>query len=200
MPRKLSVIFLAGAASIGAASAQAPNAPGKSIAVNIDAGKTAPPISPYIYGQFIEHIGDLINRSLWAEMLDDRKFYNDINSKPPEQTPGRGGRGPGRGGRAPAMWRPIGPDDAVVMDRQNPYVGVHTPLVRLTGETARGIQQGSIALRKGKAYTGRVVLAGAPGAKVAVNLVWGDGPGDRQIVPITGLTASYAKFPLKFTA
>ena len=51
--------------------------------MSIDAGKTAPTISPYIYGQFIEHIGDLINRSLWAELLDDRKFYNDITSKPP---------------------------------------------------------------------------------------------------------------------
>lgn len=27
----------------------------------------------HIYGQFIEHIGDLVNRSIWAEMIDDRK-------------------------------------------------------------------------------------------------------------------------------
>ena len=62
--------------------AQPANAPAESISVTIDARTTAPPISPYIYGQFIEHIGDLINRSLWAEMLDDRKFYDDVNSKP----------------------------------------------------------------------------------------------------------------------
>jgi alpha-L-arabinofuranosidase len=192
MRRPLVAILLA-AASIAALSAQSPNASAKRISVSIDAGKTAPPISPYIYGQFIEHIGDLINRSLWAEMLDDRKFYNDISSKPSQQRPGRGGR-------APASWQPIGPDDSVVMDRQNPYVGVHTPLVRLAGETPRGIQQSSIALRKGKAYTGRVVLAGAPGAKVTVSLVWGAGPADRQAIPITGLSASYVKFPLKFTA
>jgi alpha-N-arabinofuranosidase len=86
------------------------------------------------------------------------------------------------------------------MDRQNPYVGVHTPLIRLAGGEPRGIQQAGLALRKGKAYTGRVVLAGAPGAKVTVSLVWGAGAGDRQVVPITGLRASYAKFPLKFTA
>ena len=97
-------------------------------------------------------------------MLDDRKFYNDINSKPPVQSAGRGG---GRG-RAPNSWRPVGPDESVVMDRQNAYVGVHTPLIRLAGAAPRGIQQSGLALRKGKAYTGRVVLAGDPGAKLTV--------------------------------
>jgi alpha-N-arabinofuranosidase len=193
MSKNLFVLILVGAALCIGARAQSGSSPAKPIAVAVDAGKTAPPISPYIYGQFIEHIGDLINRSIWAEMLDDRKFYNDVNSKPTQQ---RGGRG----GRAAASWRPIGPDEAVLMDRQNPYVGNHTPLVRLAGDPPRGIQQTGLALRKGKAYAGRVVLAGAPGAKVAVSLVWGDGPGGRQVVPIAGLSASYTKFPLKFTA
>jgi alpha-L-arabinofuranosidase len=193
MPKKLFVVLLVGAASVLAPRAQTPNAPAKRISASIDAGKTAPPISPYIYGQFIEHIGDLINRSIWAEMLDDRKFYNDVDSKPSQQTAGRGGR-------AAASWRPIGPDESVAMDRQNPYVGNHTPLVRLAGDAPRGIQQAALALRKGKAYTGRVVLAGTPGAKVTVSLVWGDGPGGRQVVAIPSLSASYTKFPLKFTA
>jgi alpha-L-arabinofuranosidase len=199
MSRKPFVMFLAGAALTIGASAQTANAPEKRISVGIDASKTAAPISPYIYGQFIEHIGDLINRSLWAEMLDDRKFYNEIDSKPPQQAPGRSPQGPGRRSRA-VRWLPIGPDESVVMDRQNPYVGNHTPLVRLAGDSPRGIQQAGLALRKGKAYTGRIVLAGARGAKVTVSLVWGDGPGGRQVVPITGLSASYSKFPLKFTA
>src|SRR5450759_818047 len=114
MPRRLFVILLARAILVLALGAQSPNAPGKRISVSIDAGKTAPPISPYLYGQFIEHIGDLINRSLWAEMLDDRKFYNDINSKPSPPAAGRGG---GRGGRVAVPWRPIGPDESVAMDR-----------------------------------------------------------------------------------
>ena len=74
MSRSLFVVFLAGVASITAPRAQTPNTPVKTITVSIDAAKTAPPISPYIYGQFIEHIGDLINRSLWAEMLDDDTY------------------------------------------------------------------------------------------------------------------------------
>src|SRR5512136_2125396 len=156
MSRKLYLLLsLAVVLNIGALAQ-------KRIAVSIDAGKTAEPISPYIYGQFIEHIGDLINRSLWAEMLDDRKFYNDINSKPSDRKPVRG--------RVANLWRPIGPDDSVVMDAKDPYVGDHTPLVRLAGEAARGIQQAGLALRKGKAYTGRIVLAGEAGAKITVTL------------------------------
>lgn len=192
-------------AAIGAAAVLIPATHGQTgtarrgdIAVSIDAGKTGVPISPYIYGQFIEHIGDLINRSLWAEMIDDRKFYSDINSKPVEA--GRGGRGFGRGGRQTALWRPIGPDESVVMDRQNPYVGEHTPLVRLAGNSPRGIQQGGLALRKGKAYTGRIVLAGEPGARITVSLAWGAGDGNRQTVAIPPLSRTFAKFPLKFTA
>ncbi|HTS31015.1 MAG TPA: hypothetical protein VMH81_34320 [Bryobacteraceae bacterium] len=199
MTKRFFHVLLAGVLWTIAANAQAPAAPTKRISVVIDAGRTAPPISPYIYGQFIEHIGDLINRSLWAEMLDDRKFYYDIDSKPAGPGAGRAGRGPGRG-RVPVQWRPIGPDESVVMDRQNPYVGEHTPLIRLAGDAPRGIQQAGLALRKGKAYTGRVVLAGASGAKVTVALVWGAGPGGRQVVPITRLGTSYAKFPLKFAA
>ena len=91
MFRSLFVLILVGAALCIGARAQSGSSPAKPIAVAVDAGKTAPPISPYIYGQFIEHIGDLINRSLWAEMLYDRKFYNDVNSKPSQQRPGRGG-------------------------------------------------------------------------------------------------------------
>jgi alpha-N-arabinofuranosidase len=172
------------------------NAQTGSIAVTIDAGKTRAPISPYLYGQFIEHIGDLVNRSVWAEMLDDRKFYYDVNSKevPPEPS-----RGPFRL-RQPNRWRPIGPDAAVAMDTDRPYVGKHTPLIKLAGAEPRGIQQAGLVLRKSKAYSARVVLAGEPGASVTVSLVWGPGTGERQTLPIPGLKTAYAKFPLQFTA
>src|ERR1035441_9272426 len=42
--------------------------------VTIDTQQTAPAVSKYLYGQFIEHIGSTMYGSLWAEMLDDRKF------------------------------------------------------------------------------------------------------------------------------
>jgi alpha-N-arabinofuranosidase len=163
----------------------------------IDAGKTRAPISPYLYGQFIEHIGDLVNRSVWAEMIDDRKFYYAINSENP--APPAPTQGPPRG-RRPNRWRPIGPDSSVAMDRDHPYVGEHSPLITLGGAEPRGIQQAGLTLRKSRTYSGRIVLAGEPGASVTASLVWGSGAGERQTVRLSGLKPTYATFPLKFTA
>ena len=86
------------------------------------------------------------------------------------------------------------------MDREHAYSGEHSPLIKLDGAAPRGVAQAGIVLRKGRAYSGRVVLAGDVGANVTVSLVWGSGPADRQTVPIKGLQSTYAKFPLKFTA
>lgn len=173
--------------------------PEKHIALSVDVNKTRASISPYLYGQFIEHIGDLVNRSVWAEMLDDRKFYYSISSETAENAPTVPAQGPVRG-RRPNRWRPIGPDTAVVMDRDHPYVGEHTPLIRLANVEPRGIQQAGLVLRKSKVYSGRVALAGEPGATVSISLVWGLSPGDRQTLPISHLQTTYAKFTLKFTA
>jgi len=193
--RPLPLILLAALAAAGA-GAQTGEALDKRITVGVDASKTRAPISSYLYGQFIEHIGDLVNRSVWAEMLDDRKFYYAVNSEKdaPSSAPG-----PFRA-RKPNRWRPIGPDASVVMDRDHPHVGEHTPLIKLAGQNPRGIQQAGLVLRKSKGYSGRVVLAGEPGARVAVSLVWGSGLAERQTIPISGLKTAYAKFPFKFTA
>ncbi|MEX2243304.1 MAG: alpha-L-arabinofuranosidase C-terminal domain-containing protein [Fimbriimonadaceae bacterium] len=53
--------------------------------VTIDVNKTREPISKYIYGQFIEHLGKCIYGGIWAEMLEDRKFYYPIEGKEPYQ-------------------------------------------------------------------------------------------------------------------
>ena len=197
MSRKSQLVVLLAAVLSAAASAQTSAAPQNRIVAGIDAGRTRERISPYLYGQFIEHIGDLVNRSVWAEMLDDRKFYYPVNSQTPAPPPAA--QGPMRG-RQPNRWRLIGPDSAVVMDREHPYVGEHTPLVKLAGSEPRGIQQAGLVLRKSRAYAGRIVLAGAAGESVTVSLVWGPGPGERQTVPIAGLKTAYATFPFRFTA
>ncbi|HUI56566.1 MAG TPA: hypothetical protein VLY04_16435 [Bryobacteraceae bacterium] len=196
MPRKSLRLVVLAAVLVAGAGAQTGGPSEKLIAVDVDASKTRAPISPYLYGQFIEHIGDLVNRSLWAEMLDDRKFYYAVNSETAADSPGQG---PFRG-RRPNRWRPIGPNATVVMDTEHPYVGEHTPLIRLDGAEPRGIQQAGLVLRKSRIYSGRMALAGDPGAAVSVSLVWGSGPGERQTVPVRGLRTTYAKFPLQFTA
>ncbi len=77
----VAVLCLAGAAQVSAQqSAAAPD----TIVATIDASQTGVPVSPYEYGMFIEHIGSTMYSSLWAEMLDDRKFYFPIVSKDPE--------------------------------------------------------------------------------------------------------------------
>jgi len=195
---KFFAVGLVSAALMFGAGQQPGSSPGAAIAVSIDATKTSDPISPYIYGQFIEHIGDLVNRSMWAEMLDDRKFSYPVTSAQPQQQPAAGQRR--MRGRAPNRWVPIGPDASVTMDTKTPWVGDHSPVITLDGAEPRGIRQAGLVLRKGKEYSGRVVLAADRGAKVAVSLVWGDAPGDRQTIPISRANSTYARFPLKFTA
>src|SRR5947208_2812683 len=165
---------------MGAVAAQQtqPNAPDR-LVLNIDAQKIVPPISPYLYGGFIEHIGTLIYRSLWSEMIDDRKFYFPISSKnteQPDNTSARPGRMPLR------KWRPIGPDEAVVMDRDRPFVGDQSPRIQLDASAPHGIGQSGLSLVKDKQYTGRIYLRGAPGGRVKIALIWGASESDRQVV------------------
>ena len=161
----------------------------------IDASKTSAPISKYIYGQFLEHIGGIVNNNIWAEMLDDRKFYFPINSHPPTEP-----TGPPFRRTTLRHWTPVGADEFVTMDADHPYVGEHTPLVKLSSSEAHGIQQAGLAVRKGKSYTGRIVLASKPGTTVKVSLIWGKADGDRQTVVINKAGSQYHKFPLTFQA
>jgi alpha-N-arabinofuranosidase len=161
------------------------------VEATIDATRPGQPITKLVFGGFMEPA----TTGVWSEMLSDRKFFNQITSNPPPST-GRGGfgmRGPQR------RWMPVGGDSVVVMDKQDPYVGEWTPLVQLDAATPYGISQSGIALVGGKAYAGRVVLAGSPGAKVEVSLIWGPNATDRETIAIDKLTAAYAKYPLKFT-
>jgi alpha-N-arabinofuranosidase len=165
------------------------------VQATIDASKTSAPISKYIYGQFLEHIGGIVNNNIWAEMLDDRKFYFPINSHPPAEP-----SGPTWRRTALRHWMPIGADEFVTMDKDIPYVGEHTPLVKLSSGEAHGIQQAGLAVRKGKSYSGRVALAGTTGTAVKVSLIWGNAANDRQTVVINKVGSEYRKFPLTFQA
>ena len=87
-------------------------------------------------------------------MLDDRKFYYAVMPKPADEpSPARGGMG-GFGGRrrgvGPGRWNPIGPVDSVVMDTGNPFVGDHTPLIKLAGDEPRGIRQTGVNFVEGE--------------------------------------------------
>jgi len=183
--------------TVAATSQQAGPAVPDQLKVTIDARQTSAPVSKYLYGQFIEHIGGTMYGSLWAEMLDDRKFYFPITPKKPgtSATP--------QGGPFSMMvreWHPVGPENVVVMDKEKAFVGDQSPRIALDSTTPHGIQQEGLALLNGKKYSGRVFLRGTPGSKVKVSLIWGAGENDRQTIAIPALTGEYKKFPLAFTA
>jgi alpha-N-arabinofuranosidase len=192
----VSATLWLGCATAIAAQQPAPATPQRIVA-NIDTSQTGVPVSPYEYGMFIEHIGSTMYSSLWAEMLDDRKFYFPIVSKDPEITP-RAGNNPMR--FQLRKWRPVGPDEVVVMDKDNPFVGDQSPRIELDATTPHGIRQAGLTLVSGKRYMGHIYLRGIPGARVKVALVWGSGVNDRQMISLPALTSEYKKYSLAFTS
>ena len=166
-------------------------APASNIQVSIDASKIGAPVNPMVFGGYMEPA----TTGVWAEMLSDRKFAKPVVVATP--APANAAMSFFRGRGEP--FRPVGPDGTVEMDTVKPFVGQHSPRVKLDASEPHGIQQSKLRLAKGKALEGRVYLAGDPGAKVVVRLVWGPGASDAQSVTIPALTHEYKKFPLKFT-
>ena len=164
-------------------------APVDDIQVVIDAAKTGEPVTPLIFGGYMEPA----TTRVWAEMLTDRKFANPITSAAPAPTNSFFRRFLGD------PFKPVGPEGTVEMDTVRPFVGKHSPRVKLDGSEPRGIQQSRLRLGGGRSYEGRVYLAGDPGAKVVVRLVWGPGASDSQTIAIPPLSREYRKFSLKFT-
>jgi len=174
---------------IGASGARAQAA---RVEATVHADQAHAPISPYLYGMFLEHIGGIVNRGLWAEMLDDRKFYYPIVVT--ESLPARPGPAPAR------RWTAIGPMTAIRMDSARAFTGAHSPRITLDAAEPRGIRQAGLALEHGKSYVGRIVLAADDTARVTVTLAWGANPGDRQTDTIDVLSRDYVTYPLTFTA
>src|SRR4051812_2450671 len=84
------------------------NACAQQVKVTIDGGQRSDPVSLYEYGMFIEPIGNLVARTLWAEMLDDRKFYYPVVAASKDAPPPPNAEG--RPGVTVRKWRPIGGD------------------------------------------------------------------------------------------
>jgi alpha-N-arabinofuranosidase len=170
----------------------------EAVTVIIDATRQSDPVTQYEYGMFIEPIGGLIAQSLWAEMLDDRKFYYPIAAQRDDPPPPQSVEG--RPGITYRKWRPIDNDAAVTMDGQHPYVGAQSALVAVQENTPRGFGQSGIGVTKGKGYLGHIVLSGDATARVQVTLIWGAGSNDRQIVRLPALDSDWRSVPFEFNA
>jgi alpha-N-arabinofuranosidase len=167
-------------------------------AITIDAGKTGEPISKFIYGQFIEHLGRCIYGGIWAEMLEDRKFYFPITEN---YDPYRGTRAVSKDspfavvGASP--WQIVGPADSVSMVEEDSFVGEHTPLIKPGG----GIRQLDLGLVKNKKYVGYIILKPQrQSTNVSISLVWGDGAGQHESIQTVVVASDYNKYPFEFTA
>jgi alpha-N-arabinofuranosidase len=123
-------------------------------AVTVDAGLPRAPMSKYIYGQFIEHLGRCIYGGIWAEMLEDRKFFHAVAE-----------------GESP--WTLVGGPRSVAMTKTRAFTGEHSPELELDGTSGRsGISQAGLGVIAGARYTGRVVLAGSSAAgPIEISLV-----------------------------
>ena len=151
------------------------------------------PIHPFIYGQFIEHLGRCIYGGIWAEMLEDRKFYFPVTAdyapyKTLIDTPH-----PVVGA---SPWEIVGAPAAVAMVTDDAFVGRHS--VRIAA--GAGIRQHDLALRAGLDYPGYVWVkaAGDRPATVTVSLAWGGGRAQASFaVPAGG---GYVKRAFRFAA
>jgi len=170
--------------------------------IKINTEKRGEPISEYIYGQFIEHLGKCIYGGLWAEMLEDRKFYYGITDK----------FDPWAYRNEPywdtdyyrylnaSSWQVIGPAGTVTMDSVNPYTGKHSPVINGNKDVSKtGIKQSWLTLKKGQKYIGRIILAGEKkAAPITVRLV----PKKGKILSeeIKNISSEYKEYPLEFVA
>jgi alpha-L-arabinofuranosidase len=165
-------------------------APTGNIQATIDASKSGAPISPMIFGGYMEPA----TTQLWAEILTDRKFANLITSAP-TPTPAN----PFFRRFFGEPFKPVGPEGTVEMDTERPFVGRHSPRVKLDSTEPRGIRQSRLRVGANKPYEGHVFLAGDPGATIEVRLALGPGTGDSQSITIPPLTREYRKFPFRFS-
>jgi alpha-N-arabinofuranosidase len=150
----------------------------------VDLGRKLGPISPYIYGQFIEHLGRCIYGGIWAEMLEDRKFYNLVASR---QSP----------------WQRLGGEVgwSLTMDPEKPFVGAWSVKITATDrapDEPHGIIQSGLGVLAGKEYVGHVVLAGE--AQVEVALAWGPEDNQRQRVALRPAGQPFKAYPVRFRA
>jgi len=135
-----------------------------SVDVPLDVNQKEDPINPMIYGQFIEHLGRCIYGGIWAEMLEDRKFYFPVTDQYDPYKALQDTDFPVVGA---SPWQVMGAANSVEMIRENSFVGDMTPLIA----AGSGIRQRDLALKSDMGYEGYIWLkAEKDTARVSVSL------------------------------
>jgi alpha-L-arabinofuranosidase len=158
--------------------------------LSLDPARTRQPISPLIYGQFIEHLGRCIYGGIWAEMLEDRKFFYPItDAHAPYDATFAGDFPPLKA----SPWEPVGLAGSVEMRTDAPFVGDHTP--RVAAES--GIRHENLEVETGKTYVGYVWARSIGTTKATLAIALGRGV---QPVELAVAPGDYQKFPFRFEA
>jgi alpha-L-arabinofuranosidase len=174
------------------ASILADKSSAQTITATIDGSARGAPISPMVYGMFVEHAGSLLEQGFRAELLDDRKFFYAVGQKAPTR--------PGPFRLAARGWQWVGAASAARMDSALAYASRHAPLVTVAGSGPRGIAQDGIALERGVGATGRIVVAGDPAVSLVATLAWGAGAAERQTIRLAPLTGRWTTQRIQFAA
>jgi len=169
--------------------------------VKVDISKTGKPIEKYIYGQFIEHLGNCIYGGLWAEMIEDRKFYYPVTAEfSPWGTLSDENWNAGEFKYLKGSpWEIIGPAHSVLMDTLHPFTGTQSVVVNLPdGMEYSGIRQARLAVLAQKKYSGHIVLSGSESAlPITVQLTSSEG--DKVAREIHQISEEFASYPLELT-
>lgn len=169
-----------------------PSLPAQSTAIPLDLEARGEAINPFIYGQFIEHLGRCIYGGIWAEMLEDRKFYYPITA---EYAPYQHYTDTDFPTIDASPWEIVGSSDGVTMMTDDPFVGEHTPLLR----EGTALRHHDLGVVETKGYDGYVWLKAPKGAAL-VTITLGTPGGGAASKSLAVSHAGYAKHPFHFTA
>jgi len=146
--------------------------------IKIDVAEEKEVMQDYVYGQFIEHLGRCIYGGIWAEVLEDRKFFYEPNHR---ESP----------------WKVV-PQEALMIDQTHSFVGDITPILTTTTDQMVVLMQDGLGIRESTSYSGRIVLKAMDIHEVRVTLKWGTEDNEKDIVSIITPGNEYKTYELLF--
>jgi len=181
-PPIIALLLSALAAAAAAGGAQAASDAPAAAVLTVEVSQPGPAISPYLYGQFIEHLGRCIRDGIWAEKLRDRKFLLALDKSP---------------------WQVVRAEGAqfdAFLDAAGAYAGEHClALWRRDAAGACGVVQTNIGTVAGAEYIGYAVVTAVSGEpELEARLTWGQDAG--QSVRLTVPGGEYRRVPFRFRA
>ncbi len=156
---------------------------------------TGAAINPFIYGQFVEHLGRCIYGGIWAEMLEDRKFYFPITARYAPYKDLTDTPYPVVGA---SPWEIVGAPEGVAMVKEGAFVGDHSPRLA-AGVAIRQHDLGVVAARQYVGYLwAKPAKAGAK-TEIEVSLAWGSAPEQSATQRLKVKSGEFAKLAFAFT-